>query len=425
MSTGTPAPARDQRRRRRQRGPRRPGDRPGAHAHRARDPRTQQGRRRRRPARHPHPRPAARPPAGRAPGRGRARPRPGPARRQPRRDDVPRRPAHHPTRTIGATDIPGGGLDGKVVVLVDDVLYSGRTIRAALDAISDLGRPRAVQLAALVDRGHRELPDPRRLRRQEPADLARASGSACCSRRATAATPSSSREGRPMKHLLSTADLDRRRRRPHPRHRRLDGRHAGARDQEAAHAARPHRGQPLLRGLHAHPDLVRDRRQAPVRGRHQLLRQGLERVQGRVAQGHRADPAGHGRRRRRHPAPRVRGAAHARARRAGRTARSSTRATGCTSTRRRRCSTRTRCAGTWPVRATSPDATWPGCGSRSSATSCTAGSPAPTCTCCTRWAPRSCWSRRPRCCPSGSARGRPGSRTTWTRSWPTRSRTPS
>jgi len=70
------------------------------------------------------------------------------------RDDL----AQHPTRTIGATDIPGGGLDGKVVVLVDDVLYSGRTIRAALDAINDLGRPRAVQLAALVDRGHRELP---------------------------------------------------------------------------------------------------------------------------------------------------------------------------------------------------------------------------------------------------------------------------
>ncbi len=70
------------------------------------------------------------------------------------RDDL----AHHPTRTIGATEIPGGGLDDRVVVLVDDVLYSGRTIRAALDAISDLGRPRAVQLAALVDRGHRELP---------------------------------------------------------------------------------------------------------------------------------------------------------------------------------------------------------------------------------------------------------------------------
>ncbi len=64
----------------------------------------------------------------------------------------------HPTRTIGATRRPAAGSDGKGVVLVDDVLYSGRTIRAALDAISDLGRPRAVQLAALVDRGHRELP---------------------------------------------------------------------------------------------------------------------------------------------------------------------------------------------------------------------------------------------------------------------------
>lgn len=70
------------------------------------------------------------------------------------RDDL----AHQPTRTIGETYVPGDGVDGKVVVLVDDVLYSGRTIRAALDAISDLGRPRAVQLAVLVDRGHRELP---------------------------------------------------------------------------------------------------------------------------------------------------------------------------------------------------------------------------------------------------------------------------
>lgn len=70
------------------------------------------------------------------------------------RDDL----AHQPVRTIGETWVPGDGVDGKVVVLVDDVLYSGRTIRAALDAISDLGRPRAVQLAVLVDRGHRELP---------------------------------------------------------------------------------------------------------------------------------------------------------------------------------------------------------------------------------------------------------------------------
>ncbi len=70
------------------------------------------------------------------------------------RDDLRR----HPTRGIEPTELPDGGVDDKVVVLVDDVLYSGRTIRAALDALSDLGRPRAVRLAVLVDRGHRELP---------------------------------------------------------------------------------------------------------------------------------------------------------------------------------------------------------------------------------------------------------------------------
>jgi len=64
----------------------------------------------------------------------------------------------HPARALGRTDLPSGGIDGKTVVLVDDVLYSGRTVRAALDALNDLGRPRAVQLAVLVDRGHRELP---------------------------------------------------------------------------------------------------------------------------------------------------------------------------------------------------------------------------------------------------------------------------
>lgn len=61
-------------------------------------------------------------------------------------------------RTPSPTEIPAGGVDDRVVVLVDDVLYSGRTIRAALDALGDLGRPRVVRLAALVDRGHRELP---------------------------------------------------------------------------------------------------------------------------------------------------------------------------------------------------------------------------------------------------------------------------
>jgi pyrimidine operon attenuation protein/uracil phosphoribosyltransferase len=64
----------------------------------------------------------------------------------------------NPARALGRTDLPPGGVDGKTVVLVDDVLYSGRTVRAALDALNDLGRPRSVQLAVLVDRGHRELP---------------------------------------------------------------------------------------------------------------------------------------------------------------------------------------------------------------------------------------------------------------------------
>ncbi|MEU9077504.1 bifunctional pyr operon transcriptional regulator/uracil phosphoribosyltransferase PyrR [Kitasatospora sp. NPDC004745] len=70
------------------------------------------------------------------------------------RDDLRLKPA----RALEHTEIPSGGIDGKLVILVDDVLFSGRTIRAALDALSDIGRPRAVQLAVLVDRGHRELP---------------------------------------------------------------------------------------------------------------------------------------------------------------------------------------------------------------------------------------------------------------------------
>jgi pyrimidine operon attenuation protein / uracil phosphoribosyltransferase len=70
------------------------------------------------------------------------------------RDDLRLRPA----RALQRTEVPPAGVDGKTVVLVDDVLFSGRTVRAALDALTDLGRPRSVQLAVLVDRGHRELP---------------------------------------------------------------------------------------------------------------------------------------------------------------------------------------------------------------------------------------------------------------------------
>lgn len=70
------------------------------------------------------------------------------------RDDL----RHRPPRPLERTELPAAGVDGRVVVLVDDVLFSGRTVRAALDALRDQGRPQSVQLAVLVDRGHRELP---------------------------------------------------------------------------------------------------------------------------------------------------------------------------------------------------------------------------------------------------------------------------
>lgn len=70
------------------------------------------------------------------------------------RDDL----RNQPVRQVEPTELPEGGIEDKVVVLVDDVLYSGRTVRAALDSLADYGRPRIVRLAVLVDRGHRELP---------------------------------------------------------------------------------------------------------------------------------------------------------------------------------------------------------------------------------------------------------------------------
>ena len=63
-----------------------------------------------------------------------------------------------PHRALQPTKIPNGGINGATVILVDDVLFSGRTIRAALDALSDVGRPDIIQLAVLVDRGHRQVP---------------------------------------------------------------------------------------------------------------------------------------------------------------------------------------------------------------------------------------------------------------------------
>ena len=70
------------------------------------------------------------------------------------RDDLASQPLRAPKKTL----IPVTGIDGRTVVLVDDVLYTGRTIKAALDALTRIGRPAAVQLAVLIDRGHRELP---------------------------------------------------------------------------------------------------------------------------------------------------------------------------------------------------------------------------------------------------------------------------
>lgn len=70
------------------------------------------------------------------------------------RDDL----ATQSTRATATTDIPTTGVDGRTVILVDDVLFSGRTVRAALDALTAIGRPDIVRFAVLVDRGHRELP---------------------------------------------------------------------------------------------------------------------------------------------------------------------------------------------------------------------------------------------------------------------------
>lgn len=70
------------------------------------------------------------------------------------RDDLRLRPA----RSLAPTRLPEGGIEDKIVILVDDVFFSGRTVRAALDALGEIGRPAKVRLATLVDRGHRELP---------------------------------------------------------------------------------------------------------------------------------------------------------------------------------------------------------------------------------------------------------------------------
>ena len=187
------------------------------------------------------------------------------------RDDVFR---GLPKPEIGPTELPEP-IDGQTVVLVDDVLYTGRTIRAAMDVLADYGRPRAVQLAALVDRGRRELPiqpdfvgvaradhrarvgarDAGRAGRGRPG---RPAGAARVSRlRATATCWASSR--------LSAAEIAHAAR----SRRALPGDQRAA-HQEGADAARQDGHQPLPRAVDAHAHLVRDRRQAAVgrRGQH-------------------------------------------------------------------------------------------------------------------------------------------------------------
>ena len=208
--------------------PRRPRHRAGADPHRPRDRRAQQGRRRRGAARHPHPRASPRPAARRQARRDRraARSRVGSLDITMYRDDL----RLHPPRALGPHRDPRRRLDGRLVVLVDDVLFSGRTIRAALDAPDDIGRPRAVQLAVLVDRGHRELPiradyvgknlpDRRCARRSGSSSPRRTGATPCCSERrrrvrAERAIAAATRPGTPELRLrslrCSASDLGRR-----------------------------------------------------------------------------------------------------------------------------------------------------------------------------------------------------------------------
>ena len=280
--------------------------RPRRRPHRAPDPGEDRRRPRHRPARHPDPGRAARPPAG--------RPDPAPSRASTSRSARSTSPSTATTCGCAAparsarTDLPPGGIDGRRVILVDDVLFSGRTVRAALDALDDLGRPRRGAARGPGRPGPPGAADPGRLRGQEHPDRADRERAGAAAPRSTVPTRSGCTGEATMMitHLLSAADLDADAATlvlDTAAEMAADGRPRG---QEAAHAARADRGEPLLRGLHPDPDLVRGGRQAAERRRHQLLRQGLQRLQGREPQGHRADPAGDGGRRGGHPAPRLR-----------------------------------------------------------------------------------------------------------------------
>ena len=172
----------------------------------------------------------------------------------------------HPQPVVKASslDFP---LDGATVVIVDDVLYTGRTVRAAIEAVFDYGRPARVRLAVLCDRGHRELPiradvvgknlptsRAERVRvhlgEDDAADEVVLETGAPHDRRRCSSRPPCAPPG--TRHLLSSEDLDRRHDRAPARARRQLRGGRRARGQEAADAARPHGAERLLRGLDAH-----------------------------------------------------------------------------------------------------------------------------------------------------------------------------
>ena len=212
------------------------------------------------------------------------------------RDDLERRePSAQPVVHASHLDFE---LEGRTVVLVDDVLFTGRTVRAAIDALFDYGRPARVQLAVLVDRGHRELPirpdyvgknlptAPRGAGQRPPRGDRR--GRRGDDRAGAEAGPA--REGA-MKHLLaidrlsSATEIERILRAGRELRRGRPARH-----QEGADPARAHHRQPLLRVEHPDQLLLRARRQAPLGRRRQRQVGRLLGRQGRVAEGHDRDP---------------------------------------------------------------------------------------------------------------------------------------
>ena len=226
-------------------------------------------------------------------------------RRRPRR--LRRRALARRNPIVKSTDLDFE-VDGATVVLVDDVLYTGRTIRAAIDALFDYGRPARVQLAVLVDRGHRELPIrpdyigknlPTAPRERIEVCLAEADGRD----EVVLVSPAGEELRWPSATCSSIDDLTRADGGAHPRDGRKLPARAAARHQEGAHPARTHHHQHVLRVLDAHPDELRAGRQAAVGRHHERARRGLGGRQGRVAQGHDPHAVGLPARHHRHAPP--------------------------------------------------------------------------------------------------------------------------